>query len=117
MMDLKDLTFEETKEIAAMAEEKGFKYRKTLGEEKLKGELSEWLEQNPKALDEPKDNGNGNGDSGDKGSSKETVDIESDHRGEITVNSEKIDFGTDGKATVSSEAAKVLLTLKGYRKC
>ena len=160
-MNLKDLSFEETKALANSVE--GFTFHHMTGEVKLKEDLAVYLEANPDKIPvptyEPPENGEGNqGDNtppvipdgalvnerpivvpdepqlppNEQGNSGETQDkippeenidpdalvkVKSVYRGEIASSFGMLDFGTDGIVEVSAEAAEMLCTLEGYKKC
>lgn len=141
-MDLKDLSFEETKAFANSVE--GFNFHHMTGEVKLKEDLAIYLEANPdkipRAGDPPDPNeGDQNPPPGppvvppvipeppvvppeppvipEPPENTGLVKIQSDYRGEIASSFGILDFGTDGICEVSEEAAEMLCKLKGYVKC
>jgi len=116
------MTFEELKLVAEKMD--GFKYDKRTGEDKLRDQISKHLEENPDCLkvepdtQDPKvDPVTDPVDETKKPKKDKLVKIQSIHRGKISTSHGMIDFGTDGIAEVSAEAAEYLCAINGYEKC
>ena len=109
MVDLNDLTLEELRNVAKNT--KGFNCKKDSTEDELRETLTAFIEkvnEQKKPIDKPSEGNE---------VKENAVKIQSDYKGEIQVGISIVDFGEDGKAEVTQAQAKILQTLKGYKKC
>jgi len=120
-MDLSVLTFEELKVLAKESE--GFKFHPSIGEDKLRANLTLYIEENPGCLDdtekEPKVKPEIKPEiKPEEKPVKGMVKIKSIHRGEIASSVGVVDFGEDGIVEVTAEQAELFLSIpEGYEKC
>lgn len=117
MTNLKDLTFDEVKELGASLED--FKADKRWGEKAYRENIELYLNENPGIFGEPEEEKPKAEPNPEKKPEKKSgkVKVQSKHRGKISSSVGIVDFGEDGIAEMPEEHAELFLQLEGYDKC